>query len=54
MNEEAVVARLEDVIASKTAADRPKDRAQLPTLRDTLKVKKAFDEGSRPTRKTRR
>ena len=43
MSEQAVVARLEDVIASKTAADRPKDRAQLPTLLDTLKVKAALE-----------
>lgn len=54
MNEQAIVARLEDVIASKTAADRPKDRAQLPTLRDTLKVKKALSGVSRPTTRPRR
>src|SRR5262245_52910761 len=41
--QQAVVARLEDVIASKEAADRPKDRAQLPTLRDTLRVRLALD-----------
>jgi hypothetical protein len=40
--QEAVVARLEDIIASKEAADRPKDRAQLPILRDTLKVSAAL------------
>ncbi len=34
----AVVASLEDVIASKAAADRDKDRAQLPVLKNTLKV----------------
>jgi hypothetical protein len=51
----AVVARLEDVIASKAAADRPKDRAQLPILRDTLKVKGALDEtiSKRPRSKKR-
>jgi len=38
----ALVARLEDVIASKEAAGRPKDLAQLPTLRDTLRVKKTL------------
>src|SRR5262249_55437095 len=38
----AVVASLADVIASKAAADRPKDRAQLPILRDTLRVKEAL------------
>jgi len=41
---EAVVAALEDVIASKEAAGRPKDLAQLPILRDTLKVRRALDE----------
>ena len=40
----AVVASLEDVIASKRAADRPKDRAQLPILEDTLRVKRALDQ----------
>lgn len=40
----AVVADLEDVIASKAAADRPKDRAQLPILKDTLRVKKALTD----------
>jgi hypothetical protein len=40
----AVVASLEDVIASKEAADRDKDRAQLPVLRNTLKVIKKLDE----------
>ena len=34
-----LVASLEDVIKSKEAAGRPKDLAQLPVLRDTLKVK---------------
>lgn len=37
-----LVAALADVIASKEAADRPKDRAQLRILRDTLKVKGAL------------
>ena len=35
----ATVADLADVIASKEAAGRPKDLAQLPILRDTLKVR---------------
>jgi hypothetical protein len=39
--ETALVARLEDVIASKAASARPKDLAQLPVLRDTLRVHKA-------------
>ena len=34
------VAALSDVIRSKQAAGRPKDRAVLPILRDTLAVKK--------------
>lgn len=34
----ARVASLADVIRSKRAADRPKDRAQLPILEETLKV----------------
>lgn len=38
----AVVASLEDVIESKQAANRPKDRAMLPILRDTLRIKKAL------------
>lgn len=41
----AVVATLEDIIASKEAAARPKDLAQLPILRDTLKVLKALKQG---------
>lgn len=36
------VASLEDIIASKQAAGRPKDLAQLPILRDTLRVKRAL------------
>ncbi len=41
---ELVVASLEDVILSKEAAGRPKDLAQLPILRDTLRVKAALQE----------
>ena len=40
----AVVAALEDVIASKAAADRDKDRAQLPILRNTLRIKRKLEE----------
>lgn len=40
----AVVASLEDVITSKQAANRAKDLAQLPILRDTLRIKAALDE----------
>jgi hypothetical protein len=42
--EELAVASLEDVIRSKEAADRKKDRAVLPVLRDTLAVKKKLSE----------
>jgi len=38
----AVVASLEDIIASKEAAGRPKDIAQLPILKDTLQVLRAL------------
>jgi predicted nucleotidyltransferase len=47
----ATVARLEDVIASKAAANRPKDRAQLPILRDTLKVRRALEPGASARKK---
>jgi hypothetical protein len=36
------VASLEDIIRSKRAAGRPKDRAQLPVLEATLRVKRAL------------
>jgi len=39
----AKVASLEDIILSKEAAGRPKDHAQLPILRDTLRVKRALE-----------
>ena len=42
--EALAVASLEDVIRSKEAADRKKDRAALPILRDTLAVKKKLSE----------
>jgi hypothetical protein len=38
-SEKLAVASLADVIRSKEAANRPKDRAVLPILRDTLAVK---------------
>jgi hypothetical protein len=34
----AKVARLADIIRSKEASGRPKDLAQLPLMRDTLRV----------------
>ncbi len=40
----AIAAALEDVIASKQAANPPKDLAQLPILRDTLRIKAALEE----------
>ena len=40
----ARVALLEDVIRSKEAAGRLKDKAQLPILRDTLRVRNALEE----------
>ena len=48
---QALVARLDDVIASKEAADRPKDRAQLAALRDALRVKNAFEATAKPKRR---
>jgi predicted nucleotidyltransferase len=45
----ARVATLEDVIASKEAAGRPKDLAQLPVLRDALSLRRALQEpGAEP------
>ena len=38
-DEKLAVAALADVIRSKQAANRPKDRAVLPILRDTMAVK---------------
>jgi hypothetical protein len=52
--ETAVVASLADVIASKQAANRPKDRAQLPILRDTLRVHGVLDRKTPPRRRPRR
>ena len=43
-SEKLVVASLADVIRSKEAAGRPKDRAVLPILRDTLAVKKKLED----------
>ncbi len=45
--ETATVAALEDIIRSKEAAGRPKDLAQLPILRDTLRVRSQFDRKRR-------
>ena len=41
--EKLAVASLADVIRSKEAANRPKDRAVLPILRDTMAVKKKLE-----------
>jgi len=45
-DEKLAVAALADVIRSKRAANRPKDRAVLPILRDTLAVKKKLERPS--------
>jgi hypothetical protein len=42
-DEELAVAALADVIRSKEAANRPKDRAVLPILRDTMAVKQKLE-----------
>jgi len=42
----ATVAALADVIASKEAAGRPKDLAQLPILRDTQRIRGALKGGT--------
>lgn len=38
------VASLEDIIAAKEAADRPKDKAVLPILKASLRVKNGYDQ----------
>ncbi len=43
------VASLEDVITSKRAADRPKDRAALPALEETLRRLRREDVRERPS-----
>jgi hypothetical protein len=42
---EILVASLEDVIRSKEAANRPRDRAVLPDLRRTLELKRGRERG---------
>jgi hypothetical protein len=42
-DEKLRVAALSDIIRSKKAANRPKDRAVLPILRDTMSVKRKLD-----------
>jgi hypothetical protein len=44
------VASLEDILRSKRAAGRPKDLAALPTLEDTLRVRRALEKTSRKKR----
>ncbi len=41
---EILVASLEDVIAAKEAAGRPKDKAVLPILKDTLRCRRAMEK----------
>ncbi len=50
-DQKAVVAALADVIASKQAAGRKKDLAQLPVLVDTLKVKLALAGGTKGSKR---
>jgi len=38
------IASLEDIIAAKEAAGRPKDKAALKILKETLRVKNTFDQ----------
>lgn len=45
-DEKLRVAALSDIIRSKQAAARPKDRAVLPILRDTLAVKKKLESST--------
>ena len=45
-DQSVTVASLEDIIQSKMAAGRDKDRAVLPILRDTLKTKQALQNKS--------
>ena len=45
-DEKLRVAALSDIIRSKQAAARPKDRAVLPILRDTLAVKKKLESSN--------
>jgi hypothetical protein len=42
-DEKLAVATLADVIRSKEAANRPKDRAVMPILRDTMAVKRKLE-----------
>ncbi len=42
--ERAKTASLDDIVRSKVAANRPKDRAQLTVLRDTIRVKKKLSD----------
>jgi hypothetical protein len=51
-DEELTVAALADVIHSKKAANRPRDRAVLPILRDTLAVAKKLQAIPRICRST--
>ena len=48
------VASLEDVIAAKEAAGRPKDRATLQILKETLKVKNAMARNKKKNKCKRR
>jgi hypothetical protein len=41
---EIMVASLPDIIAAKQAAGRPKDKASLPILKDTLRIKQEMEK----------
>jgi len=45
------VASLEDIIAAKEAANRPKDRATLPILKEALEVQKTVAQVKRKNRR---
>lgn len=53
-NRVALVATLEDIIAAKEAANRPKDKANLPILKEALKTKKVLDQYSKKTHSRRK
>ncbi|MGH7594762.1 MAG: nucleotidyltransferase [bacterium] len=46
-----LVASLEDIIAAKEAAGRPKDKAALPILKESLRVKNGYEQEKRVPKK---
>jgi len=53
-DEQVLVATLADIIASKRAANRPRDQAVLDALTSTLEEKKADTQRKAPSPKTRK